>query len=128
ERSNIAAAARTKSSESAFQEEQLTYAFQSIDALKLHVAEWLIVTQTIPNSNDDAKLPNPAYYQSEILSDISIGKGGTVTALFKDFPGTLGAWVRFSPKSINPEKMMTWKCESNIPNITQLRPTCLWIE
>lgn len=127
EKIKISAAAKSKSTEFALQKEYFEYATLAMGAQKLLITEWLISVLKVPNSNAEARIPAPDYYANEILSSIAIEEGGKVTAKFKSFPGTSNAWLRFIPSHNNPEITLSWKCESNIPIISQLRPTCSFV-
>ena len=128
ERVKVSSATQALAAQFALQEDQLSYAMLASSAHKVSVAEWLASESKLPDSNQEIKMQAPEYYASDYLSGVAIMEGGVVYAYFKDFPGVGKSWVRFVPSSGGPEKPIQWKCESNIPNIAQLRPICAKVQ
>lgn len=108
----------------AIQQEQFHYGLNSISSLKVVIEEIYAANGAFPNSNQEAGLPPPEDYRSEILASVNISTGGIITVRYASFPGTADAWLRYTPTRTNDISPTIWKCETNIPDVPETVSTC----
>jgi len=110
------------------EQEQIQYGLQTVVQMRVEVE---VVYQqkggVFPNSNKEAGLRPPEDYRSDILASVRVGHGGSITVSYAAFPGIPEAWLRLAPKVSDENLPILWRCESNIPEVSQMLDTCAFV-
>ena len=75
-----------------------------------------------PSSNEEARLPPPASYAKDEVTDLTVSEGGVINVHFKS-----GGTLRLIPEASQPEIGIRWRCtttkfEELAPFVPQCKP------
>ena len=71
------------------------------------ITEYIMLNDDLPNSNDEARLPNPGFFRNNVVSSISVKQGGMLDIRFENHPD---AQVVLVPRVPSGYVKVNWDC------------------
>ncbi|HEX6928945.1 MAG TPA: pilin [Gammaproteobacteria bacterium] len=103
-------------------------AMNYIGPMRSMVAEHVLATGRLPDTNDDVGLHAPDSYRSGSITGIHILPGGVIAVRFRKLFGIDGAVLLYRPTRTHPARDdLRWDCESNIEDIADFLPRCRYV-
>ncbi|WP_395373189.1 pilin [Marinicella sp. W31] len=92
-------------------------------SLKIRIAEYYMMNDVFPHSNEVLGLPSPKKYSSDIIRSITVSRGGKITVVYTEKSGQDKAAINLKPTYKNEQ--IEWSCTTrDFANIQNFMPIC----
>ena len=101
----------------------LSTGLQAAASFKVQIAEYYMMNNRFPNSNESLNLPSPRQFKTDIIRSITVSQGGKITVVYTEKSGQDKGAITLKP-SVKHDQI-NWSCQTrDYANIQNFMPTC----